>query len=442
MASSSATECAVCCSAYTSVVRKKVSCNFCGTAACAACMQQYLLTLQGDAHCMNPECKRAFDFEFLSMHLPKTWLLSKYKAHRESVLLEREMALLPATQEVLENYKYAARLEEVIGDMDRRRQELQDELRRVSTTLALTRNELWTMRQSNYTRRFRNQGEGLKTTKRQFIRACPVEGCRGFLSTAWKCGTCDTWVCKDCGETKGARENAEHTCDPNVAASHALLQKDSRPCPQCAAMIYKLEGCDQMFCTQCNVAFSWRTGAVVTNGVIHNPHYYEWLRRTRGEVPRNPGDMPCGGLPDGYLVNARLRELGAMGDTARKVRNFHRLLNHVTAIELPRLRQEAQLGNDRNVDLRLQYLLKEIDREVWRRKLQQREKKRERAFAVMQVYDMFGAAATDFFREFVNGERGVDSTMNDLCALQRFANDSLGAISKRYNMKTKRLRDE
>lgn len=25
----------------------------------------------------------------------------------------------------------------------------------------------------------------------------------------------------------------------------------------------------QMFCTQCHVAFSWRTGAVVTNGVIH-----------------------------------------------------------------------------------------------------------------------------------------------------------------------------
>lgn len=438
---SDASECDVCCAPYTNVVRKKVACCFCGTAACASCMQQYLLTLQGDAHCMNPECKRAFDFEFLSMHLPKTWLLTKYRTHREGVLLEREMALLPATQDVLENYKYAGRLEEIVADAERRRQELQDELREVSTTLTLTRNELWTLRQNNYTRRFRNQGEDMKT-KRQFIRACPVEGCRGFLSTAWKCGTCDVWVCKDCGEVKGEREDGDHVCNPDVAASHALLQKDSRPCPQCAAMIYKLEGCDQMFCTQCNVAFSWRTGALVTNGVIHNPHYYEWLRRTRGEVPRNPGDVPCGGLPDGHLVNARLRHLGTTVDTSRKVRNVHRMLNHVTAIELPRLRQEAQVGNDRNVDLRLQYLLNQIDRDTWRRKLQQREKKRERSFAVMQVYDMFSAAATDFFREFVNGERDVESTAHDLSALQQFANDSLAAIAKRFNMKTKRLRDD
>lgn len=30
-----------------------------------------------------------------------------------------------------------------------------------------------------------------------------------------------------------------------------------------------LSSCAQMFCTQCHVAFSWRTGAVVTGGVIH-----------------------------------------------------------------------------------------------------------------------------------------------------------------------------
>jgi hypothetical protein len=192
------------------------------------------------------------------------------------------------------------------------------------------------------------------------------------------------------------------------------------------------------------VAFSWRTGQVVTNGVIHNPHYYEWLRRTRGEVPRNPGDLPCGGVPDAYQVNAAL---AAHADNPppedlRALRELHRVLRHVQAIDLPRLRREARADdNNRNVDLRLQYLLNQIDREGWRRKLQQREKKRERAFAVMQVYDMFCAVATDVYRSLVDRTAGPPACAEQMRQLQRFADASLAAIAQRFNMRVKRLRD-
>jgi hypothetical protein len=36
--------------------------------------------------------------------------------------------------------------------------------------------------------------------------------------------------------------------------------------------------------------FDYKTGQVDTSGSIHNPEYYEYMRRTRGEVPRQPGD--------------------------------------------------------------------------------------------------------------------------------------------------------
>lgn len=216
-----------------------------------------------------------------------------------------------------------------------------------------------------------------------------------------------------------------------------------------------------MWCTQCHVAFCWRTGAMVTNGVIHNPHYFEWVRRTRGSVPRAPGDVPCGGggLPNLYTVTAVLRRSHASVEDRNRACEVLRALGHCSEVELPRLRQEARAGPERNVDLRLEYLMQRIDRAEWRKKLQQREKKRERAFAVMQVYDMLVAAAGDIFRALMEtvdgGDRNrpdrdrvdrdrpdrdrLDAHLRELFALQRFTNDSLDAISKRFNMRVRRV---
>lgn len=53
------------------------------------------------------------------------------------------------------------------------------------------------------------------------------------------------------------------------------------------------KNCDQMFCSQCHTAFSWRTGEIET-GRIHNPHYFQYLRTLAGgnEIRREPGDIP------------------------------------------------------------------------------------------------------------------------------------------------------
>jgi hypothetical protein len=51
----------------------------------------------------------------------------------------------------------------------------------------------------------RLNGGRVETEKRQFVRACPVADCRGFLSTAWKCGMCDNWTCPDCHEARTRR---------------------------------------------------------------------------------------------------------------------------------------------------------------------------------------------------------------------------------------------
>ena len=124
-------------------------------------------------------------------------------------------------------------------------------------------------------------------------RKCPDENCRGFLSTQWKCGLCEKWACPECHVIKGDTRDADHTCDPDTLATAQLLSKDTKPCPKCSTPIHKIEGCDQMWCTQCHTGFSWKRGTIENR--VHNPHYYEWQRLNGGgRAPRNVGDFECG----------------------------------------------------------------------------------------------------------------------------------------------------
>jgi hypothetical protein len=108
----------------------------------------------------------------------------------------------------------------------------------------------------------------------KFVRRCTFEGCKGFLSSVWKCGLCSNWVCPECFEVKGTDKDVAHECKPDMLETAKLIKKDTKPCPSCGEMIMKTEGCDQMWCIECHSAFSWKTGRLET-GNVHNPHFFE-----------------------------------------------------------------------------------------------------------------------------------------------------------------------
>jgi hypothetical protein len=102
------------------------------------------------------------------------------------------------------------------------------------------------------------------------------------------------WACKDCHEIKGTTQDTPHECNQDNLASAKLIDAETRPCPKCGARVFKISGCNQMFCTACNdCAFDWVTGRIETT--IHNPHYFEFQRqRNGGQAPRVLGDILCG----------------------------------------------------------------------------------------------------------------------------------------------------
>jgi hypothetical protein len=85
----------------------------------------------------------------------------------------------------------------------------------------------------------RGKATGHTGDNAQFIRPCPNNECRGFLSTRYKCGICGTRTCPQCLEIKG--EN--HECIEENIKTAELIRKDTKPCPSCGTSISKIEGC-------------------------------------------------------------------------------------------------------------------------------------------------------------------------------------------------------
>tara|TARA_B100001093_G_scaffold354326_1_gene338826 strand:- start:2054 stop:4873 length:2820 start_codon:yes stop_codon:yes gene_type:complete len=167
----------------------------------------------------------------------KTFNNKKHKDHKKDNLMDLERAKMPATMPYIEKEHENIEISNAI-EIQRQRIELMED------ALRLERHKVYLM--SNQIREnedFIKGKKSMKIEKREFIKACPAEGCKGFLSTSWKCGACSIWVCKHCEEIIGKDKNAEHVCDDNKKKSIAFIKKSTKPCPSCGTSISKISGC-------------------------------------------------------------------------------------------------------------------------------------------------------------------------------------------------------
>ena len=392
-------------------------------------------------------CRRAWNDEFLDLNFTRAFRIGPYKKHREHVLMEREIAILPTRQPRVEARFKVRDTEVLIRDVNKELQALE-----VARSKILRRSHRLTAQLTRYTAESEGrpppawtltEGEKAATPERaKFIMKCPDGECRGFLSTAYKCGTCQLWACPDCLVMKGKDKDSEHTCDPGQKDSVALIIKESRPCPKCGERISKVDGCDQMFCTECHTAFSWVTGQVV-NGVIHNPHYYEFLRKQgNGVAPRNAGDVPCGGVP--YYRAIHLATQTVSPATQRIVLAIHRLTAEV-ADQRIQMYQGAFNVND-NGDLGVLYLMKEIGKEAMQTELAKRELKRNKHLAIRGVLEMFVNTSTMMLNNIVNtppaDEAAFAMTLTEYENLRTYVNESLMNVSRMKSCSVPQIGDK
>jgi hypothetical protein len=381
------------------------------------------------------------------MNFTRAFRIGPYKKHREHVLMEREISILPTRQPRVEA---KLKVREAEADMRIIHKELQE--LEISRSKILRKSHRLTAKITRYTAESEGrappawtltEGDKAATPERaKFIMKCPDSECRGFLSTAYKCGTCQQWACPDCLIIKGIDKDAEHTCDPGQKESVAMIIKESRPCPKCGERISKIDGCDQMFCVECHTAFSWQTGAVV-NGVIHNPHYYEYLRSVgNGTAPRNAGDVPCGGVPYYTHLSTNLRNVDAM--TQRIIMSIHRITTEITDQRI--LMYQGAFNMNDNGDLGVMYLMKEITKEAMQIELAKREVKRNKHLAIRAVLEMFVNTSTMMLNNIVNmppaSNKEFETTMTEFINLRKYVNDSLLHVSRMKSCSVPQIGDK
>lgn len=401
--------CEVCCEKINNSNHKKVECPFCDLKSCRSCSQKYLLSTMEDPHCMG--CKHEHNRELVDTYCSAVFRNVHYRKHRENVLFEREKARLPETQPYViqelkrrtlrTSYVY---LYFILGKIDYIHDlsedvklALREEIRKAITSIY---EELHAMADVN--------------NNHVYTQACLNNDCNGFLDENYACGICAMTFCNKCHE----KMSSTHKCNKDTVKTVKLIKKDTRSCPKCGVLIHKLEGCAQIWCTQCQTAFDWKTGRIET-GRIHNPHYFEFKKRSREH-----GDIPCGGRPS----HRELVEMNAP--------------DVILLISLEMLRLDYDntyrfgfLYED-NRYLRMKFLLNEITETEMKRELQFRDKYNSKTRDVRDIYTMYTDTAGDLLRQYVLDMSSEDAIINELLELTDYTNAVIERIRKRYRTRT------
>jgi hypothetical protein len=223
--------CCVCLSTseeLTEAKTKLIDCPFCPKATCKTCLNKYIIEGTLVPCCPNPECKKVYDNEFLKKVFSKKFVETEIRLKNENLLYAEETAKLPeTTAKIARRLEYEREFNEVdneIGKFLKQVMELDEKI-----------NELRLKREHIKTE-LKEKGEkgekGEEKERRKFVMPCPMEGCRGFLSSQWKCGICGSNICKDCRKNIDRKDDdgKDLKYEINSETPHVCSDDDKKLC--------------------------------------------------------------------------------------------------------------------------------------------------------------------------------------------------------------------
>ena len=457
--------CNVCAEPFTNVLRKQVKCSGCEYTACRSCIETYMSNTTLDYQCMN--CNRLMDDDFIKAELTLA-SVKRLQKHRENVLFERQKAMCPQTQfhvkreinmelrdskrlQLSHLHRMNSALQEVIDfgkknefDMDEFTEHhnvqsfvnmKQNVTAKIATIRADIRRILTELDENAASDRNKSQ------SKIQFSLPCIRDNCKGFVTAEnkWQCGICDCVLCKHCH----MEVHEFHECNQEDVDSATLIKQSTRSCPVCSTLIHKIEGCNQMWCTQCNTAFCYRTGQRFTRN-IHNPHYFDWLNRNPhinvNEQHNMQQPLLCNeNIAQFRLVN-HINNVLKTDDVRRNVIEEIRMKYHALA-DGTRFQRDEYNPESENRTQRVKWMRGLIDDTKFKRFVQSREKRWNVDTRLYQVFDMYNNMSNEIILKIIkeNNKEQLLELYNELCELRKYTNTCFARVGKLYSISCPRL---
>jgi hypothetical protein len=465
--------CSICIETFNNAARKKVVCDNCSMEICTKCIKKFLAENVQNPNCMN--CKELYSKEFMDRHFGYTYRQSVLKNVRLNVLVAREKLIMPDLMHRADAYKQwrvhedertklrkkihfleisldeiittrsklDGMLEKNIDNIDTVSNQLSDEFMKSITEAIINTNkaksdieheldELEMVYNNNWKEitRLSNIYYNGETQKTDTIMNCFQPECKGFLDNDYVCGLCHMKACKHCHEEM----INEHVCKQENIDSVKAIRDETKPCPTCKTRVFKIEGCDQMFCVKCHTGFSWETG-MIERGRIHNPHYFEWLRSKRQQMPREMGDVPCGGLPSWFAIRKHLQSLNTHVTVITYFNAIYKMTEYLQNKEIPKYPITEGRDDELNM-IAIRYMANILPENQWKNRLFQMEKKKEVNTERRLVLDMMIAVLIDLFGDLcsINDESSISLKTNEFDEIRKYFNSSIKNIGNRFDL--------
>ena len=359
---------------------------------------------------------------FLAQQFTSSFLTKDWKQHRADVLFERERSLFPDAMEHIQRDKEVDRLRKRITGLQQQRDAITREIYNLQE-------QVWGIHHPT------TSSEPKKVN--MYMRPCSASECRGYINEKnGECGVCNKKTCVACNVTISESEEEQHECKEEDIHNWDHIHKNTKPCPNCHVRIHKISGCYQMWCPQCHTAFNYNTGQI-EKGAIHNPHYYDYLRRNPNAGIRvEDGNRRCdrNRLPDTYMMSR------VKSPRKEEWLKFHRLLTHIRHVELPKYHVTPQQEDRGALQLRKEFLLNIIGESHFKRRIQEREKRERKKHEVRTILEMFLTVGGEMLFGYIRNAR--ESLYEEMTNLIAYTNDSIQLVNKNYQCKIKIISSE
>jgi len=410
--------CPICTETFNQLTRRETECLYCQSKYCTKCIKKYLLSNNKDPSCMY--CFKNWNKEFVEMHMSKYFLKTDYKKHRENILFEREQSLIPKTLQLLDlNSEQTNECHRLLSNYLQEKDFIIKQLSILNQQIYNVRHQIY-MLENNLTLTLDNLDH---IEKKHFIKKCFNNNCRGYFNHKGICTLCNTIICMTCYEIK----EINHKCIDSNIETIELIKKETKPCPNCNISIYKIEGCNQMWCTQCKTAFHWKTGMILHHE-IHNPHYYEYIF-DNPIINLNIIECRDNELPNIYQIN----QLQIDFQKKRTILNIHRMIQHIINEELPKFMIENENIFDYNLRDRILYLRNKISIDKYKQLLILKENQVDKKKAFALLYQMLISTMSILFNELLSNS-DVLSFMEKYNNLLIYTNKQISQLCKRFNI--------